>query len=349
MFKKFLTLIILFCTVALAYAGACDDLKKKFTAKDKEFKQIRKDMQAPGIEKAEYDKLKAKYASIWKERQKYKKQLAECELKNKQKDKYLFNEGQQLLKKGKYKESIAKFDEALKVNPKLEGAYKSAAVAAYKAKDYKLCEKYLEKVPSKETKGKIYKSIATSLKNKKPKQAIAYYKKQAELYHPEEAYYSIGLIYSEKYFDYYTSIDYLKKSLKSKKQAKTYDAIGADYLNAKPNKDNPTKALLNSAIKYLLLGDKLADKEKYKYHYLLCSRIAQAYNQQGKAKSALKYAEKSLAKSKDKNFGIAHLQKGIALKKMGNVPEATKAFNIALKDNATKKSASSYLEQMKEE
>ncbi|MFO7809909.1 MAG: tetratricopeptide repeat protein, partial [Candidatus Delongbacteria bacterium] len=214
--------------------------------------------------------------------------------------------------------------------------------------NYSDMEKYISKMKNKRNKGRIYNKIGNKLRNSDPDKAIEYYKEMAKYYKPEKAYYLIGGVYITKKNDPDKAIEYYRRSLKlDPKEHKTYNALGASIVeksNTVKSRDEKNK-LIDEAISIFLKGIELGPRG-YRNFYELCVRLAQLYNVQGRAISALEYADKSIEYSKDDKYSLGHLERAIALVKMKRYDEAVRSLKIAEEDYSTRSTVKSWLEEI---
>lgn len=338
-----LTMIIMFIiNASLLWAESqCDKMKKDYDAKMAEFEKIQTSMKSASAEgdNEKYAELNIQYNKVWKEAGQMKKDWQACEDESKNKHKKAFNEGIKLKKDGNKAGALAKFEAAIKDDPTFEDAYYNACVIMLDIKKYTNFDEYVAKIKDKDRKGVLLMKKASNLAEANNYQeAIKAFTETAKTYKPDYAYYRIGMIYHEKLFDYNSAVSFLKKSIEADaKTAKTYEALGVAYMELKNTAE---------AISAFEKGAKTNDKQ-YSNYGVLYYRLAQAYNMIDNAKNGLENANKSIAAAKGKTFGPAYFEKGVALKKMGNMAEAKAAFETAKNDLATKKSAEYELEQMK--
>ncbi|MBU4487169.1 MAG: hypothetical protein KKD38_09610, partial [Candidatus Delongbacteria bacterium] len=330
-------------------AGTCEVKKKLYEDKLDSWKEIETKMKSGDITKTQYDELLPKYNSLWGESEKLKKDYMKCKDEDENKHKASYNEGIQFKKDKKFKEALAKFVEAIKIKDDFEEAYQQAADVCAELANFTDMEKYLAKIKTDEERGKIYYRVGNDLLHTNPDKAIEYYIKMSKYYKPDNAYYLIGGVYISKKNDPENAIVYYKKALKiDPKDHKTYNALGGSLVelsNLSKNKEEKDK-LIEEAISVILKGIQLGDKG-YRKYYELCVRLAQLYNLQGKAISALEYADKSIKFSKDSKYSLGHLEKAIALIKMKKYDEAKKSLQIAQEDFLAKPSAEYWLGEIK--
>lgn len=339
-----INLIILF-GFSLLFSDSCDDKKKLYEQKLDSWKEIETKMKSDEITKAKYDDLLPQYNSLWEESEKLKRDYLKCKDESENQHKAFYNEGIQLKKDNKYKEALEKFLEALKIKPDFEEAYQQAASVSAEMNNYEDMEKYIEKIKTEEEKGKIYYKVGNDLVHTNPDKAIEYYTKMAKYYKPDNANYLIGGVYISKKNDPQNAVVYYNKALKiDPTDHKTYNALGGSLVelsNLSKNKEEKDN-LIDEAVSVMLKGVQLGPKG-YKKYYELCVRLAQLYNLQGKAISALEYADSAIKYSKDSKYSLGHLERGIALIKMKKYAEAKKSLLIAQEDFLTKSSVEFWL------
>jgi len=337
--------IIILLGFSLIFADTCDDKKKQYEQKLDEWKEIETTMKSGEITKAKYEELLPKYNTLWEESEKLKKEYLKCQDESENKHKASYNEGIQLKKDRKYKDALVKFEEALKIKKDFSEAYEQAADVCAELANYTEMEKYIAKITNEEEAGKIYYKVGNDLVQSNPDKAIEYYLKMSKSYKPDNAYYLIGGVYITKKNDPANAVTYYKKALQiDSKDHKTYNALGGSLVelsNLSKSKEEKDK-LINEAISVMLKGVQLGSKG-YKKFYELCIRLAQLYNLQGKAVSALEYADKAIENSKDAKYSLGHLERGIALVKMKRYEEAKKSLLIAQEDFLTKSAVEFYL------
>jgi len=342
-----ISLVILF-TFSLAFADSCDEKKKLYENKLEAWKEIETKMKSDEITKAKYDELLPSYNSLWAEAEKLKTDYLKCQDESENKHKAFYNDGIALKKDKKYKEALAKFSEAIKMKSDFDEAYEQAADVSAELANYPEMEKYLEKVKNGEERGKTYYKVGNDLLHTNPDKAIEYYIKMAKYYKPDNAYYMIGGAYISKKNDPANAIVYYKKALQIDPQDhKTYNALGGclvELSNMSKNKEEKDN-LIAEAVSVMLKGVQLGPKG-YKKYYELCIRLSQLYNLQGKAVSALDYADKAIEHSKDRKYSLGHLERGIALIKMKRFDEAKNSLLIAQEDFLTKSSVEFYLSEI---
>jgi tetratricopeptide (TPR) repeat protein len=349
MSSMMIKIVILFGLItALSAADPCAEKKTEYENKLEAWKAVETRMKSIEITKAQYDELLPEYNKLWQESEKLKAEYLKCKDESENQHKALYNQGIQLKKDEKFQEALDKFVEALKIESDFEEAYEQAADVSAELDKYAEMEKYIEKIKSDEKKGKIYNKIGNKFRNSDPDKAIGYYEKMAKFYKPENAYYLIGVIYTTKKNEPAKAIDYYKRSLRiDPKDHKVYNALGASLVelsNLKTTKEEKDK-LIDEAISVFLKGVELGPKG-YRSYYELCVRLAQLYNIQGRAISALEYADKSIQYSRDKNYSLGHLERAIALVKMRKYEDAKRSLNIAKDDFLTRSSVEFWLEEI---
>lgn len=339
-----ISLVILFA-FSVVFAGSCDDKKKSYEQKLDAWKEIETKMKSDEVTKAKYDELLPQYNALWAEAEKLKTEYLKCQDETENKHKASYNDGIQLKKDKKFKEALAKFKEAISIKQDFDEAYEQAADVCAEVANYSEMEKYLEKVKNGEEKGKTYYKVGNDLIHTNPDKAIEYYTKMAKYYKPDNANYLIGGVYISKKNDPANAIVYYKKALQlDPTDHKTYNALGgclvelSNITKSKEEKDQ----LIAEAVSVMLKGVQLGSKG-YKKYYELCIRLSQLYNLQGKAVSALQYADQAIENSKDAKYSLGHLERGIALVKMKRYDEAKKSLLIAQEDFLTKSSVEFYL------
>jgi len=335
-------------TLALLIAGSsivmaevqCDNLKKEYDAKMAEFDKIQKGMKEASEQRetAKYEELNVQYKKVWNEASQLKKDWQRCEDESKNKHKKAYNEGLKLKKDGNKAGALAKFEAAIKDDPNFEEAYQAACAVMLDMKRFDNFDTYIAKITDKEKKGALMynRGVALAEANKFP-DAIKAFGEVAKFYKPEKAYYRIGMIYHDKMSDFSSAAANFEKSIAADpKEPKVYEALGVAYMEMKSTP---------KAVEAFEKGTKVKDNT---FNYsTLYSRLANAYNLLGNSKNALEAANKAIETGKGKSSGLAYLEKGTALKKMGNLGEAKAAFEKAAGDMATKKNAEYELNQLK--
>lgn len=339
-----ITFIMLFA-ISLVFAGSCDDKKKLYEQKLDAWKEIETKMKSDEVTKAKYDELLPQYNALWADAEKLKTDYLKCQDESENKHKASYNEGIQLKKDKKFKDALAKFKEAITLKSDFDEAYEQAADVCAELANYSEMEKYLEKVKNGEERGKVYYRVGNDLLHTNPDKAIEYYTKMSKYYKPDNAYYLIGGVYISKKNDPANAVEYYKKALEiDPKDHKTYNALGgclAELSNISKNKEEKDR-LVAEAVSVMLKGVQLGAKG-YKKFYELSIRLSQLYNLQGKAVSALQYADQAIEYSKDAKYSLGHLERGIALIKMKRYDEAKISLLIAQEDFLCKSSVEFYL------
>ncbi|MDA3839036.1 MAG: hypothetical protein PF574_08665 [Candidatus Delongbacteria bacterium] len=346
--RLFIIIIFILTTISL-YADACSDLKKAYDKKIEAWKDIEIEMKNDETSKKRYDELLPKYNKTWEEAQKLKGELKQCDEESKNEHKAFYNKGIKLKKDKKYEDALIQFQEALKIEKDFEDAFNQICLVYIELGQFTEFDESIKKIKDKKTKGKLYHAAGRKMLHSKPDIAIKYYKRMAKIYKPEKAYYLIAVIYITKKDDPKTAITYYKKALKlDPKEHKIYNALGATIVELSHKTTNKVEKdkLLDEAVSVFLKGVKLG-KKRYRKYYEICIRLAQIYNIQGRASSALEYANMALKHNKDKKYSLAHLEKGIALVKMKRYREAKRMFNIAQEDFQTKNSVKYWLGEIK--
>jgi len=347
-FKMLAVIVVFLVSFTALVAEDCNKLGDEYKKVMKEYNKVFAEMSSPEITKEEYDALDVKRKGLWKKASKKKKFWKECVENDKSKDKKHYNDGIKLKKSKDFKGAFAEFEKAIVINSKFQDAIYQAASVSIELNDLTSFEKYIASLTKKEKKGKLYKKLGKKYSNSKPNQAIKYYGEMAKYYQADEAYYKIGIIYSQKLFKLESGVTYFKKSIKSNsKNAKVYEALGATLNDMAASKPKKEKTKLNeAAVKYLTQGVNSGNKT-YKRFYLLYYRLAKVSNELNKSKTALKNADLSIKKNKQNpNWGPAQFEKGLALFNMKKFDDAKKAFLIAKKDLVTKNSVKYYLDQI---
>ena len=323
----------------------CKEFEKEYKAKIAEFEKVKAEMSKGDVSKKRYEELYIQYTDLWNEAGQIKKQLKECEFNASSKHKALYNEAIGLKKEDELEDALELFLEAISIKDDFEEAYYQIVFILIELEEDSDIDQYLSKISDPESKGKLLNRRAHSEKNNHPKRAIKYYKQMAKYYKPDLAYYHIGLIYIEKLSSPKSAIKYFKMSLKkNSKDPKVYEALGAAVFETKPPKGKSKKTIIEDAITYFEKGIKYG--KGYKNLHVLCARNAQAYNELGKAKSALKYANMAIKNAPNNNIATGFLEKGIALVKMDKKKEAEKYLNKAKKDLITKDQAVFWLKEI---
>lgn len=337
--------LMLFVLSAVLAAEPCADKKKLYEDKLEQWKEIEKQMKSTEITKAQYDALLPEYNKLWEESENLKKEYLICKDESENLHKASYNEGIQLKKDKKYKEALEKFKEAIKIKNDFDEAYYQAADVCSELGEFDQMEKFLEGMKNSEDRGKIYYKVGNDIIHTNPDRAIDYYTKMAKYYKPENAYYLIGGVYLTKKNDPSKAIDFYRKSLAvDPKDHKTYNALGGSIVelsNLVKGKEEKDK-LVEEAISVFLKGIQLGPKG-YRKFYELCVRLAQLYNLEGRAISALEYADKAIQYSKDSKYSLGHLERAIALIKMKKYDDAKRSLLIAQEDFLTKQSVEYWL------
>jgi tetratricopeptide (TPR) repeat protein len=323
-------IILVTATLTGLFGEDCTQLENEVKALNKAFNEIRTKMSDKGISKEEYNNLKKSYNKAWKDLSAKKSELKACEEKASQKHKFFYNEAVKMAKGKDFKGAIAKLRESLAEKADFQVAKDKAVFYAARIQDLNTLNEFIKDV-DKDEKAKAYYTLARTYKNKNANTAIKYYLEAAKYGREAKSYYWAGVLSYTKLSKHSEAIGYFKKSLSYKKDGKTYELLGACYMESKPTKTMKKAQLVEEAVKYLSKGVALGSKNNKDFH-IVCARLAQAYNEQGKSKSALNNAIKSLQNSSDKNYGLAHFEKGRALFKMKKYDEAKTSFNIAKND-----------------
>ncbi|MBN2790822.1 MAG: tetratricopeptide repeat protein [Candidatus Delongbacteria bacterium] len=347
--RSFIVIFFILSIFSLyAESDPCADIKKAYDKKIEEWKEIETEMKNDETSKKRYEELLPEYNKKWEEAQKLKGDLKQCDEESKNVHKAFYNKGINLKKEKKYEEALEQFKKALEVEKDFEDAFNQICLVYIELGQFSNFEKEVEKIKDKDTKGKLYHAAGKKVLHSKPDIAIKYYKEMANYYKPDKAYYLIAGIYVTKKDDPKTAITYYKKAMKlDPKDHKIFNALGATIVELsgkttnKVEKDN----LLEEAASILLQGVKLGKKGYTKY-YEICIRLAQIYNIQGKATSALTYADMAISNNKDKKYSLAHLEKGIALIKMKQYSQAKKMLLIAQEDFQTKNAVKYWLDEI---
>jgi tetratricopeptide (TPR) repeat protein len=344
-----ITLTILFGMTLLAEAADnCDAKKKLYENKLDQWKEIETKMKSPEVTKAQYDGYLPQYKALWDEAETLKADYLKCKDESENQHKAAYNDGIRLKKEKNYKEALDKFKEALKIKNDFTDALEQIADVNAEMGNYAEMEKSMEKLTDDEARGKIYYKVGNNLMHTSPDQAIEYYLKMSKFYKPDNAFYLIGGVYVSKKNDPKNAVVYYKKALQiDPKDHKTYNALGGSLVelsNITTVKEEKDK-LIEEAVSVLLKGVQLGEKG-YRKYYELCVRLAQLYNLQGKAISALEYADKSIKLSKDSKYSLGHLERAVALIKMKKFDDAKKSLAIAQEDFLTKQSVEFWLAEI---
>lgn len=346
MLSKIKVILILVAVLTTGLFAQCESIEAKVNSLNKEFNSIREQMSDPAITKEKYDELHKKYNTKWKELQAKRVELKKCEERANQKYKALYNEGVSLKKAGKLQEAYNKFNESLLDKPDYDKSIYQIADVSIDLKKFNDVAKYTEMVDDNEKKGILYFQWARALvKSKQYNSAIDIYNKAAKLNNPAKsntdaasAYLKIGLIYQNYKSDNGSALAYYKKSSNiDSRNSTVWELLGALTMELKPTKQKPRDEIAKEAGRYFEKGVALGKRNKN--YSMLCARLAQAYNLQGKAKSAHDIAKQSLAAGNGRNQGLAYLELGKALMKMKKYDDARNALEKAKNDLATKKSA----------
>ncbi len=343
--RSILTNLIIILSTTFLFADPCAEKKKLFDAKQDAWKEIETKMKSSDITKAQYDNLLPQYNKLWEESENLRKEYLKCKDESENLHKASYNEGIQLKKDKKMKEALEKFREAISIKNDFEEAYYQAADVSSELSDYAGMEKFLESMKNTEDRGKIYYKVGNDLTHSNPDLAIQYYTKMAKYYKPENAYYLIGGVYVTKKNDPANAVTYYRRALQlDPKDHKIYNALGGSLVElsnigkSKEEKDKLTEEAVSVFLKGIQLGPK-----GYRKFYELCVRLSQLYNVQGRAVSALEYADKAIEYSKDSKYSLGHLERGIALIKMKKYDEAKRSLTIAKEDFLTKQSVEFWL------
>ncbi len=121
-----INMIILF-GFSVIFAESCEGKKKLYEQKLDVWKGVETEMKSGEITKAKYDALLPKYNSLWEESEKLKKDYLKCKDETENQHKAAYNQGIQFKKDRKFKEALAKFEEAIKIKKDFEEAYQQAA------------------------------------------------------------------------------------------------------------------------------------------------------------------------------------------------------------------------------
>lgn len=337
--------LMIFALTASLLADTCGDKKKLYEDKLDAWKEIETRMKSTDITKAQYDELLPKYNLLWEESENLRKDYLKCKDESENLHKAAYNEGIQLKKDKNLKEALEKFKEAIAIKNDFDEAYYQAADVSADLGNFSEMEKYLEGMKNTEDRGKIYYKVGNDIIHSNPDRAIEYYLKMSKYYKPENAYYLIGGVYVTKKNDPGKAVEYYKKALKlDPKDHKIYNALGgslveqSNLVKGKEEKDRLTEEAISVFLKGIQLGPK-----GYRKFYELCVRLSQLYNVQGRAISALEYADKAITYSKDAKYSLGHLERAIALVKMKKYDDAKRSLLIAQEDFLTKQSVEFWL------
>ncbi|MBN2790576.1 MAG: hypothetical protein JXR69_10340 [Candidatus Delongbacteria bacterium] len=323
----------------------CQEFEKLYKDKIAEFEKVKDEMSKGDISKSRYEELYEQYTQLWNEASQCKKNLKECEFNLNSKHKSLYNEAIALKKEDELEDALTILLEAVELKDDFEEAYFQIVLILIDLDEDTQIDQYLNRISDEEMRGKLINRRAGNIRNNDPQRAIKYYQEMANYYKPELAYYYIGLIYIEKYSDQKNAIKYFKKSLaKDPKDPKVYEALGAAVMETKAPKGQSKNDIIEEAIDYFEKGIKYGDD--YKNLHILCARTAQAYNELGKYKSALKFADMSIENANNDDNPTGFLEKGKALLKIGNKKEAEKYLNKAKNDLLTKDQAIFWLKEL---
>ncbi|MDD3044658.1 MAG: hypothetical protein PHF33_04245 [Candidatus Delongbacteria bacterium] len=337
--------LMIFVMTALLSAETCVDKKKLYEDKLDAWKEIETRMKSTDITKAQYDELLPKYNLLWEESENLRKDYLKCKDESENLHKASYNQGIQLKKDKNLKEALEKFKEAIAIKNDFDEAYYQAADVCADLGNFGEMEKYLEGLKNTEDRGKIYYKVGNDIIHSNPDRAIEYYLKMSKYYKPENAFYLIGGVYVTKKNDPGKAVEYYQKALKlDPKDHKIYNALGgslveqSNVVKGKEEKDKLTEEAISVFLKGIQLGPK-----GYRKFYELCVRLSQLYNVQGRAISALEYADKAITYSKDAKYSLGHLERAIALVKMKKYDEAKRSLLIAQEDFLTKQSVEFWL------
>ncbi|MBN1351325.1 tetratricopeptide repeat protein [candidate division KSB1 bacterium] len=318
-------IIIFFVTSASSYGQS----SSTYSEKVEELKRLVEQMKSPDITREEHKALEEHYNQLKAEIEKLRQaELAKSSDKDKQNvAKRAYNRGGQLLRKGKYQEALAAYDEAIAGIPDYSVAYHGKGLALKSLRRYLEAEAAYQKAIELDSSnaqayfalGKLYSAQDMDTK------AIAIYdlaiKKNANW---EKPYYEKAVLY-EKMKEYDKAADILR----------TVTQLKPDYDRA-----------------YYLLGRVLLSSAKYDEAIMafettiaLSSRnanlsywgIARANNKKGDFKAALEAAKQAIAAKP--NDAMSLFEAGEACKNLGRKQDAIDYFTEAAKNRKWRKSA----------
>ncbi len=246
--------------------------------------------------------------------------------------KKLYNEGLSALKTGKTSEAIAKFSEAVKLDPTLAVAHYALGIAYKRKKDYVNAEKaYQQAIKHDPQMDKAYIALGLlQTQMRKFNEAINTYKAALNI-NPNEpkAHWGIGYVYLKKK-DYANALRYFKKAVELKPDyAKAWENLGVCYMQTAEYAkavEALSKAIEHERINsskddtYLRLGDS----------YLKLKKLDEA---ESAYKNALKYTRQSTIRAAA-NFGL-----GEVYKMRGNKQLAISYYQKASRDRSWKQAA----------
>jgi len=340
--KALITSVILF--LVFTFAGSIlaqniteEDFKKaqdKYKQLVEKLKEITKEMEAVESEEA-YNKLKSEYDQLSAELTNVKKIINEYSKLNKEISECVkaFSEGRKSFTLRNYDKALQHFSDC--INKGLDNidinSVKSAVFGSYIfrgviyqniKRNYdqaiKMFEKAIEVQPERAS--GYYNLASVYEKIGKIDKSIETYKKTIEV-DPEyqKAFYGLAGVYFVNKKDFQKALSFADKAI----------SIDPDYVKAIELAGRALVELkeFDKAIPYF---NRVLELDKKNDYYLSPYNLAFIYNNKKEYEQALKYAEQSLEMKK--NFGGALLEKGKALKGMGQEQKALEVFNEARKD-----------------
>ncbi len=345
---KITALTVLMLITVLNSATDCDKLKSMYEEKLEKWNDIQTQMRSIEITKERYDELLPLYNELWQESEKLKADYMRCVDEAENRHRVYYNEGIQLKRENKFAEALEKFVEATKLDPDFEEAYEQAADVSVDLGNYAEMEKYLERVNSNERKGRIYNRVGNKYRNSNPDRAIEYYSKMARIHNPENAFYLIGVVYAQRKNEPAKAVEFFRRSLQhNPRDHKVFNALGAsivDLGNAAQDREERDR-YFDEAISVFLKGIELGPRGYRNFHEL-CIRLSQIYNIQGRAISALEYADRAIQHSRDSKYSWGHLERAVALIKMERFDEAKRSLAIAQEDFSMRQAAEGWLQEI---
>ncbi len=322
----------------------CEMFRIELESKQHDFEEIRIKMSGP-VSREEYDMYYDEYMLIWNEIGELKKELAKCETYARNRHIALYNDALAMRRNYDFDGALDLLLDAVSFKPDFEEAYYQIVLILITLEEDSEIEKYINKVSDPEKKGILLNRRASMVRDRFPDRAIRYYDQMARIYKPDLAFYHAGLVYIERLSDYVNGIRYLKRALEiSYEDPRILEALGAAYINIKPGLEGTREENINMAIDYFEKAHR--HSEGYRNTDVLSARLSQAYNIQGRASSALKYADLALQITRQPVFGLAHLEKAKALIKMEKINDAEKHLKEALKDLTVKSEAEFWLKEI---
>ena len=344
-----ITAITVLMLISILYSATdCEKLKSMYEEKLETWNNIQNEMRSLEITKERYDELLPVYNDLWQESEKLKADYMRCVDEAENKHKVFYNDGIQLKRENKFAEALEKFVEATRLDPEFEEAFEQAADVSAELSRYAEMEKYLQKVKNAERKARIYYKVGNKYRNSNADRAIEYYTKAAGLHNPSNAYYLIGVVYAQRKNEPAKAVEFFRRALQhDARDHKIYNALGAsivDLGNAAQDRDERDR-YFDEAVSVFLKGIELGPRGYRNFHELPI-RLSQIYNIQGRAISALEYADSAIRHSRDSKYSWGHLERAVALIKMEKFDEAKKSLSIAQEDFSMRQAAEGWLKEI---